>query len=319
MAFGVGSWGVSRVKMNDSLGRRVVEGNAIFSMTGFGSGVGEIEGVRALVEIRSVNYRGLKFHLRSIPSLGTLEKNVRDILGEVFQRGAIDVTVFVTRVVDPEHCPIQENIARSAIAALRHLAAELGLHGDLSARDLLLIPGLFENIADLPVTPKEWPAVETALRIALEQTLAMRRAEGMAMAVRLRELIRPVEDFAREARRIAPKVVERTRERLRERLLEWNAVAHEAAQAAIEREICLFADRVDINEELDRLSSHLAQFYGLLQNGGDLGRRLEFLGQELLREINTCASKANDGEIIALAMEAKLAVEKIKEQSANLE
>ena len=114
--------------------------------------------------------------------------------------------------------------------------------------------------------------------------------------------------------------VDRARERIRNRLTALREEGLDVGdESALERELCLLADKADINEELDRLASHLAQYRQLLERGGEVGKRAEFLAQECLREINTCATKAGDGAISAQAVEAKLAVEKLKEQAANLQ
>lgn len=295
-------------------------GNPIHSMTGFGLGSVGRDGYMARVEIRSVNHRGRKLSVRSRPGLGPYEKTLRDTIAAALKRGMIDVYVTLVRPVDPERPPINTDIAVGAVAAIRHLAMELNLPKELAARDLVHIPGLFETGVEDPVGEADWPYLEEALTAALAQTVAMRAAEGAATAARMGELVQPLADFAAFARERAPRVVERARERLTTRLAELRLEGLNAGdEGALEREVCLFADRADINEEMDRLASHLEQYAQHLAAGGEIGKRLEFLGQEFLREVNTTASKANDAEIVTQAIEAKLAAEQIKEQAANLE
>ncbi len=293
---------------------------SIHSMTGFGSAMAEENGLRARVEIKAVNHRGTKMAVRSTPGLGAFEKRVRDAVRARMRRGMIDIHVSVVRPVDEEHPPIPAEKIRGLVGALRGLGREAGLDADLRLADILLIPGLLEENAYDPVSETEWPAVESALQKALDQAAQMREAEGRATAHSLRELVKPVRDFAERARGLAPAVVIRQRRKLETRIAELRKDGVVPAdQQAIEREICFFADRLDINEELDRLQSHLAQFDRILDQGGEVGKRLEFLAQEFLRELNTSASKANDTEIVTHAVNAKVAVEKIKEQAANLE
>lgn len=292
----------------------------IHSMTGFGAGAAEADGLVARVEVRAVNHRGMKLNVRSRPGLGPLERNLRNSVRDNLKRGAVDVYVTVIRPVDPEHLPVREDVARAVAAALRHLGAELDLAGELQVGHLVQVPGLFDTAGEECLNEDEWPAVEQALQQALDQVLAMRLAEGMATAAVLDDLVQPIADFAQEARNIAPAVVERQRDRLTARLEDLRATGIDTGdRQALEREVCFFADRADINEELDRLGSHVDQYCGLLKKGGEIGKRLEFLAQEFLREINTCASKANDTGIVSKAIDAKLAVEKIKEQAANIE
>lgn len=291
----------------------------INSMTGFGAGCAENEHATARVEIRSVNNRGSKLSVRSRPSLGAAEKNLRDIVNLQLQRGSIDVTVGLTRKLSLEQAPLLYEMAEAAIGTLRAIAGKLGLEDNLSARDLLLVPGLFGTDISESITAEEWPLIEQALNQALAQMAEMRRSEGEATAARLLEILQAIEDFRLAAMEFAPEVVQRQRQRLRERLAELEVSGRQADEQSLERELLFFADRADINEEMDRLSSHVAQFRQLLASGGEVGKRLDFLTQEMLREVNTTASKANDLRITSGAVEAKMAVEKIKEQAANLE
>ncbi|MDR1519879.1 MAG: DUF1732 domain-containing protein [Planctomycetota bacterium] len=291
----------------------------IDSMTGFGAAAADGGGLSARVEVKSVNNRGLKISLRSRPSLGAFEKNLRDLAGGLLVRGSVDIYVFFERQAAGGACPIRAGAAREAVAGLRRLAGELGLPDNLSARDLALIPGVFDNSAEEPADKAEWEVVEKAARLALEQALEMRRAEGGKLAGVLLALGRPLEEFVGQARLAAPQALVRARERLRLRLEELcpNGLSQADGQA-LEREICLIADKADIREELDRLASHIDQYRSAIARGGEVGKRLEFLAQEFLREINTTAAKINDVGIVQEAVKAKLTVEKIKEQSANL-
>ncbi len=291
----------------------------IHSMTGFGVGASEENGFTARVEIKSVNNRGLKISLRSRPSLGVCEKTLRDILGDRLSRGSIDVYVYFERAAAAGACPIRSEAAREAVFALRRLAAELAMEDTLSASDLVHLPGVFDTSAEEPATREEWPIIEKALLQALGQVEEMRRTEGKKLAEILIGLAAPLEQFVEKTNRAAPSALERAREKLRQRLAEICPNGFTAGdEQAVEREMCMIADRADIREELDRLHSHIGQYLAALSKGGEIGKRIEFLSQEFLREINTTASKTNDTEIVQEAVHAKLTVEKIKEQCANL-
>ena len=291
----------------------------ITSMTGFGVGAVEEAGLSVRVEIKSVNNRGMKLTVRSRPSLGVGERHLRDMVTRRLVRGSIDVYVNYERTGEGEACPIRAEAAREAVAGLRRLAAELKLDDNLSARDLALIPGVFDHSAEEPATADEWTIVAKAVEAALDQVSEMRREEGEKLAAILSDLADPLETFVETTNRLAPRALDRSRERLRQRLAEICPNGFNAADnQALEREMCLIADKADIREELDRLGSHLAQYRATIAGGGEIGKRIEFLAQEFLREINTTASKTNDTEIVQEAVAAKLAVEKIKEQCANL-
>lgn len=288
-------------------------------MTGFGAAAAEKDGFSARIEIKSVNNRGLKISIRSRPSLGVQEKRLRDLLASRLKRGSIDVFIFVERPAATGAKPIRADAAREAVEALRRLALELGLEDNLSARDLASIPGVFDASAEEPIADEEWPVIEEAALAALAQVDEMRRAEGEKLASILAGQADPIEDFVAKTNTAAPLALDRARKRLAERLAEICPNGFTAADnQALEREMCLIADKADIHEELDRLHSHLGQYRDTIGKGGEIGKRLEFLAQEFLREINTTASKTNDTEIIQMAVQAKLAVEKIKEQAANL-
>ncbi len=290
----------------------------VFSMTGFGLGAAENEHAAVRVELRSVNNRGQKLGVRARPSMGVYEKDLRDLIAEQLLRGSIDVTVNLSRKLSLDAAPVLEETAAAAIHTIRTLADKLGLTDNLTARDLLDIPGLFDAGLDESLTEAEWPLVQAALKTALEQMAQMRKSEGAATAERLLQIVQAVEDFRVNARSRAPEVVEKQRVKLRERLAEL-AEVRDCDNAALERELLFFADRADINEEMDRLTSHVAQFRQTIEQGGEIGKRLDFLAQEMLREVNTTASKANDLQLTKLAVDAKMAVEKIKEQAANIE
>lgn len=290
------------------------------SMTGFGMGTAEQDGRVVMVELRSVNHRGRKLYLRTRPALGAFEKDVRDRIQAELARGAIDCHITCIRPIGSVLPQAQVDWAGSVIHSLRHLANNFNLTGDLQARDLLRVPGLFDLVGEKPLEEEELPLVLDALDLAMRQLLTMRRDEGAATAESLLALVTEVETFAEHARGVAPGVVTRQRDRLRARMAELLPDGvQEVDERSLEREICLFADRADIHEEMERLASHVAQFRGVIAAGGEVGKRLEFLAQEFLREINTTASKAGDAAIISRAVDAKLAVEKMKEQAANLE
>ncbi len=296
-----------------------MNGDIINSMTGFGVGAAEAEGFSARVEIKCVNNRGLKISVRSRPGLGVVEKSLRDLVAERLVRGSIDVFVNFERLGGGAACALRAEAAKEAVRGLRRLAAELGLEDTLSARDLTLIPGVFEHSAEEPATEEEWAHLGQATEAALAQVAEMRRAEGRKLAEVLLDLANPLEAFVEQTNTLAPAALLRSRDRLRQRLEDLFPAGLAAAdQQALEREMCMVAERADVREELDRLTSHLAQYRAALAKGGEIGKRVEFLAQEFLREINTTASKTNDTDIVQAAVQAKLTVEKIKEQCANL-
>lgn len=287
-------------------------------MTGFGSGSHTIESTTIRFEIKSVNNRGLKINVRSRPSIGTYEKPLRDLIGTKISRGSVDINISINRESAIDNSLEVETIATNTVEAIHNIAGKIGLAQDLTAKDIFLIPGIFDNKSHDAVTEEEWASILKCANEALAQLMEMRQIEGEATASRLLELVQPVEVFRTEAIKIAPNVVERQMEKLKNRLNELDSI-RPCDEQALEREVAFFADKVDINEEMDRLESHLSQFRSTISTGGEIGKRIDFLTQEILREINTTASKASDKDITTFAVNAKMAVEKIKEQAANME
>ena len=290
----------------------------VFSMTGFGSSQYSAGATTIRFEIKSVNNRGLKINIRSRPSIGTYEKALRDLVSEKIIRGSVDINISINRESALENSLEVETVARNTIDAIHAIAGKIGIAQDLSARDIFMIPGIFENKNHDAVSEEEWAGILHCAQESLTGLMEMRRTEGDATAKRLLELVKPVETFRNEAIKIAPNVVARQMEKLKNRLNELESI-RPCDEQSLEREVAFFADKVDINEEMDRLASHLSQFRTTIEKGGEIGKKIDFITQEILREINTTASKANDKNITTFAVEAKMAVEKVKEQAANME
>jgi uncharacterized protein (TIGR00255 family) len=294
--------------------------SALRSMTGFGSACRERDGARATVDLKSVNQKGLRLNVRSRPRLGTLEKKLRDRIGAALARGSVDATVELVRTAIDPGTLVNHDLAESGVAALRNLCERHGLAREVTLDELLLVPGVFDTRESETLEDGEGELILDALDEALEQVQAMRAEEGAALGRALGEHLDALEAFRRAAAERAPEVVEAVRARLVERLEELRGQVRDAIdQHVIEREVLVFADRADITEEIDRLASHIAQFRESLRAGGEIGRKLDFLAQEMLREVNTIGSKGNDTAIASATVGAKLAIEKIKEQAANLE
>ncbi len=294
--------------------------HSLHSMTGFGTAVSEDNALRVRVDVRTVNHRSLRMSVRCRGPLGAVEKRVRDALAAFVHRGQADITITICRLGFSPDAIVNGPLAKSAVDALRTAARDLDLDGGLTVSDLLQVPGLFALGSDEGLSEADWPLLRAPLEEAIAQVVAMRESEGSAAAAVLAEHAGQVRAFARLARSETDAVVDRVRRRLHDRLQEICPAGPTAAdQQAIERETVLYADRADITEELDRLDSHLAQFEDTIVQGGEAGKRLDFLAQEMLREVNTIASKASGTAIAAQSINAKLAVEKIKEQTANVE
>jgi uncharacterized protein (TIGR00255 family) len=283
-------------------------------MTGYGRGVAEHAGRRATVEVRAVNHRFLDLKLRGASVPPAVEEQIAARVRAAVDRGAVTVSVHVASPEGEAAARVDPAAARRAHDALAQLAAELGVPGP----DLALVlaqPGVVV-FAEPPGDAE--PPVAAALDAALAQLDGMRIAEGQALAAELRARL---DDLAALRGAIAGlcaavpgQIARRLTERVR-RLVDDD----ELDPGRLAQEIALLADRADVTEELVRLASHLDQARALLDAPGAVGRRLDFLVQEIGRELNTIGSKSAAAEISSAVVDAKAALEKIREQAQNVE
>jgi uncharacterized protein (TIGR00255 family) len=294
------------------------------SMTGFGRAEVRGDTLVVTVEARSVNQRHLDVALRLPRALSALEMEARRAVAARLERGRVDVTVQVAAVGEGagQRIVTDAALAREYVARARAVAAELadlGVGGGVTLEWLLQRPGvvrLEETEATEAVVP--WALLEQALARALDELIERRTAEGDRLGQELRGLHADLTAIVGTMAARAPAGVARREERLRERLraLLGAAVVDEAR---ILTEAAVWADKSDITEELARLRAHLAELLLVLDKGGPVGRPLEFLLQELGREVNTVASKADDLELSQAALAGKGVLEKMREQVQNLE
>lgn len=284
-------------------------------MTGVGVAAAQTDLGDLQVEVRSVNGRGLGVKCRAPHDLGGIEAEIERRCRAVLTRG--NVTVVVTRrgvagaAIDPK-------AAAAAVQVLEGLVQSHGLQGGVTLADLLAVPGVTASAA---ADAREFPpALGELVDRALDELVAARQREGAATAQAMLGDIDAMAEDLDEARRLAQRCAGEYRERLLQRVgefLDEKGVQLEAADVV--REVALFADRVDVSEELQRLGEHLRVLRERIAAGGVIGRRVEFLLQEALRETNTLGSKSPDVALTHRVVELKSAIDRLKEQAANLE
>jgi uncharacterized protein (TIGR00255 family) len=293
----------------------------IRSMTGFGRAEVSGEAIVVTVEARSVNHRHLDVALRLPRALGALEMEARRVVQSRVERGRIDITVQLTPVggPSPHRLTIDTELAREYVARARALGADLGVSGDVTLAWVMERSGVARVAESEPVEPAApWPVLAEALARALDELVARRTAEGERLEQELRSLLGELAAHVTVMTSRAPAAAARKEERLRERLRSLLADTP-IDDGRLLAEAAIWADKTDITEELARLRAHLGEFTLLLDKGSSLGRQLDFLLQELNREVNTVGSKADDLEMSQAALGAKSALEKIREQVQNLE
>jgi uncharacterized protein (TIGR00255 family) len=290
-------------------------------MTGYGRA--EVSGPRvaALAEARSLNHRSLDVALRLPRLLSPWEAEARRLVQGALQRGRVEVTVTVTPVPGQAVAPVAVNPdqARAYAEAASRLAGELGVPPGLPVTWLLEQPGVLGREAEAALPPEEaWEVASQAMAQALGDLVARREAEGKALAQELGTLRETLAAQVEQMAARVPVALQRRAERLRERV---RALLEEAPldEGRLAMEVALLAERSDVSEELARLRAHQEQLTLLLAEGGPVGRTLDFLLQELHREVNTVGAKADDLDLSRLVIAAKATLEKIREQVQNLE
>jgi uncharacterized protein (TIGR00255 family) len=300
---------------------------ACLSMTGYAQARGEQNGWGLRVSVKSVNHRFLDVRFRLPEGFDVYEQRLRQIVREQLHRGHIDINV---NVQPAKAAPVQVNrdLLQAYLNAAEELQKKMGASADLDVVSLLRLPGVIGGLAPpLPETDEEQDqlgqALDACLREALTKLDEMRTAEGRHLAEELRSRLARIGEQTEQVRRLAvaltPAFARRLQSRLRE-LLEGTGIE----PARLAQEAALLAERSDISEELDRLRSHVQQFEKLLDGAGELGKKLDFLLQEMHREANTMLSKTPGVEsealaITGLSLEIRAEIEKLREQVQNIE
>ena len=291
----------------------------IKSMTGYGSGSAQGGGKTFTVEIKSVNSRYSDFSVK-MPRIYTfLEDPLRKAAGEIINRGKVDIYVNVESEGD-EACSVNLNasLAGAYLDALRTLSETLGVTSNATAETFLRIPDVFTVEKAPDDAQLITDTVLSALKEALGEFDAMRITEGEKLVLDLKEHLEFIKNATEEIEKRSPQIVSEYRTRIEERMRDILGSAT-YDETRLLTEVAIFADKVNVNEETVRLKSHIAQFLKMLEDGGCVGRKIDFLIQEMNREINTIGSKSNDLDIAKIVIDVKAEIEKLREQIQNVE
>jgi len=293
------------------------------SMTGFGHAERVALGYKIQIDIRSVNHRYSEIIVRMPREWQMFEDQLRKLIQQSVRRGRIDVFVTVERDPNSAAQPaLNWPLVESYIAAADRIRERLNLpeSDSLKPRDLLLLPDILLQSEDrLEVLDELRVELESCAQEAIGQLVAMREAEGRNLQQELAGRLLTVGELREALVREAPEAVEHLRRKLRERIQELLEDTGKFDEQRFVMEVALLADRANIDEELARLSSHCQQFLALLESDEPVGRKLDFLIQEMNREANTIGSKANFISITNLVVELKAELEKLREQVQNIE
>lgn len=289
------------------------------SMTGFGAATLEQRGLSLRAEVRSVNHKFLQLKVRLPSELGFLEADVEELVRKRVDRGALALNVSLLGPSALETMQVDFEAARRYKRLLERLAKELDMEPQIELRALLNLPGVIHGRSDPGTLARETRQVLKVVDAALKELARMREAEGAALAADLRRNAAQIRKLLGRIDKRMPLLVKAHQEALLRRVDELLGGRGAVQPADLAREAALLADRTDVSEELARLSSHLDQLERILARDAPVGRQLDFLVQEFLREANTIGSKCNDAEVAHLVVDLKTAIERLREQVQNVE
>jgi uncharacterized protein (TIGR00255 family) len=291
------------------------------SMTGYGRGECAQDGFKITVELSSVNRKQAEVSVTLPRELEMLETQIRDAINRPIARGRVNARVSLHaaegKLSARKH--INAALAKDYAAEFARLAKSLKISGDVTLDQVLRAPGVFHTDEELAGTEDLWPAVEKALNHALAALVKMREREGAHLAKDLSARIGIMRSAVDKIQKQAPQTAENYRQNLLTRIKGAGLENIAPDDERLLKEIVLFADRSDISEELTRLQSHFQQFADCAKSKDPVGRTLDFLAQEMNREINTIGSKANDAIISREVVTLKAELEKFREQAQNVE
>jgi uncharacterized protein (TIGR00255 family) len=294
----------------------------IQSMTGYGVVSLQKDGAALAAEVRSVNHRFLDVHVRLAREYSFLESDISQAVRGVLKRGRVDVNVSIQAAVPPE-CLVNTNTARSYFEAAGRLKERFHLADAIDLKTLLALPGVVQNqsmyVPEDPGSGAEIRAfVLDGVQQALNMVIGMRQKEGRVLEAEMYGYLAAIREKVAAIRVFLPEALVEYRQRLDERLRYLvPQVAPDPQRLA--QEVALLAEKSDISEEISRLESHLDQYAGILEIGQEIGKKLDFLLQEMNREINTVLSKTGHLEVTRLGIAVKADIEKLREQIQNVE
>ena len=289
------------------------------SMTGYGRGDADHGGTKFSVELNSVNRKQSDIVINLPRDLAALEPRIRQAINEKISRGRMNVVVGLHQGANGAAAlALDTALARSYHDAMLTLQKELSAPGEITIGTILQAPGVMRSPEQSVDADDAWPAVERALTTALGELVKMREREGKHLAKDLIHRLKVLRQEIKGIRALYPEVVKKYRSALMERI-QKAGLDLPVEDERLLKEVTIFADRPDISEELMRLESHLAQFAHHLRKNEPVGRTLEFITQEIFRELNTLGAKSNDAGISRHVVACKSELEKIREQIQNLE
>lgn len=288
-------------------------------MTGYGRGECAKDGFKFTAELNSINRKQSDIAINLPKELIVLEPRIRDEINAHLSRGRINAVIAYHRATEGENqVGLDETLAMEYVKAIQKLQKKTKLEGSITLEMVLRAPGVLKLGESAIDAEAVWPSVEQSLKKGLQELVKMREKEGKFLAADLGARLDTLAVGVAKIRQAAPEAISRYRDQLRTRVKEAGLEVP-IDDERLMKEVVFFADRSDITEELTRLESHFQQFRGCLKSGEPVGRTLDFLSQEMNREMNTIGSKANAAEISQEVVRLKAELERIREQIQNIE
>ncbi len=295
----------------------------IKSMTGFGQSELKDDEKTVIVELRSVNNKYLKINIRMPDSLSSIEDKIEKLLKKELVRGTVNLSIeYKTCGLAPK-CTINKDVLKEYHDIINDARKEISIQQDVTLDNLISLPGVLEFKKELGNGKTDddlWVELEPLVKLSISDLKKMREAEGKNLLIEIDKWKSKISVLLDKIETMAPKVVLEYSSRIQERISTLlTGSDSKIEQSDLHKEIAIFADRCDISEELGRLRSHILLFDNVMDNEEPNGRKLEFIVQEMFREANTIASKANNSDIIKDVISIKTEIERMKEQILNLE
>lgn len=288
-------------------------------MTGFGRAEAVLNGRSITVEIRSVNHRYYEFSCRLPRSMNFAEEKIKSFLYGKISRGKVEVSVLVQNVAAiSEKITVNKEVISEYITALREIKDEMDLTDNLSLSDVMRIPDAFTVVKVETDEEQLWDDLRSVLGAALDNFVRMRETEGAKMRADILSRLEVIEKNVSVVEERSPKIVEDYRKRLYDRMCEV-LEGRNIDEGRILLEAGIFSEKTAVDEETVRLRSHISQLRGMVESDEPIGRKLDFLVQEMNRETNTIGSKVQDIEVTKIVVDQKSEIEKIREQIQNIE
>ena len=288
-------------------------------MTGYGKASAEYNNRKIHVEIKSLNSKALDFSTRIAPIYREKEMEIRKMASNVLERGKIDLNIWVEKETESVGATINPDVVKNYVRQLREISSTAGIEVPSPTeiwQILVRLPELTQSNAVEELCDEEWEVAKNTINKAVEALMDFRRQEGEALAVKFNKNIDAIENLLASIEPFEQSRVQKIRKRLEERLAELKGVDYDKNR--LEQELIFYIEKLDINEEKQRLTNHLKYFRETMASGHGQGKKLGFIAQEMGREINTTGSKSNQAEMQNIVVKMKDELEQIKEQVLNV-